>query len=86
MAAGRDEVRSRKVEHIIRNLDGTLGERDSYGNDPREIPRLTRLVSRQARPDQARSRSTGVRLRGLPPCRAATRPGVVTHRALCNNV
>ncbi|CAM5536348.1 DUF2188 domain-containing protein [Leifsonia shinshuensis] len=36
--AGRDEAQRRSVEHIIRNLDGTIGERNSYGNDPRNIP------------------------------------------------
>jgi hypothetical protein len=35
---GRDEARERKVEHIIRNLDGTIAERNSYGHDPRNIP------------------------------------------------
>ncbi len=35
---GRDEAKERKVEHIIRNLDGTIGERNSYGHDPRNIP------------------------------------------------
>lgn len=37
-AAGREEARSRKVEHIIRNLDGQIGERNTYGHDPRNIP------------------------------------------------
>jgi hypothetical protein len=35
---GRDEARERKVEHLIRNLDGTIGERNTYGHDPRNIP------------------------------------------------
>ena len=35
---GRDEARERKVEHIIRNLDGTIGERNTYGHAPRNIP------------------------------------------------
>lgn len=35
---GREEARGRRVEHIVRNLDGTIGERNSYGNDPRNIP------------------------------------------------
>ena len=34
---GRDEARERKVEHIIRNLDGTIGERNTYGHDPRNV-------------------------------------------------
>ncbi|MGY2873166.1 hypothetical protein ACVW00_000356 [Marmoricola sp. URHA0025 HA25] len=36
--AGRELARERKVEHIIRNQDGTVAERSSYGNDPRNIP------------------------------------------------
>ena len=35
---GREEARERRVEHIIRKLDGTIGERSSYGHDPRNIP------------------------------------------------
>ena len=36
--AGRDEARERRFEHVIHNQDGTIGEKSSYGNDPREIP------------------------------------------------
>jgi hypothetical protein len=36
--AGREEARSRKVEHIVKEKDGTIGEKHSYGNDPRNIP------------------------------------------------
>ena len=35
---GRDQARERKLEHLVHNLDGTIGERNSYGNDPRNIP------------------------------------------------
>lgn len=35
---GRDRACDAKVEHIIRNLDGTIGERSTYGHDPRNIP------------------------------------------------
>lgn len=35
---GREMAKERKVEHIIRNLDGQIGERNTYGNDPRDIP------------------------------------------------
>ncbi|AYA26603.1 hypothetical protein SAMN02745947_04536 [Rhodococcus rhodochrous J3] len=38
VAAGRDEARRRKVEHLVHNLDGTIGERNTYGHDPRDIP------------------------------------------------
>ncbi|WP_102191349.1 DUF2188 domain-containing protein [Microbacterium aurantiacum] len=38
VAAGRDLARARGVEHIVRNLDGQIGERSSYGHDPRDIP------------------------------------------------
>jgi uncharacterized protein DUF2188 len=34
---GREEARERKVEHVVHNLDGAIGERNSYGNDPRDI-------------------------------------------------
>lgn len=33
-AAGRAAARRDKVEHIIHKKDGTIGERNSYGNDP----------------------------------------------------
>ncbi|MEV8609566.1 DUF2188 domain-containing protein [Amycolatopsis sp. NPDC051373] len=35
---GRDMARERKVEHFIRNQDGRIGERNTYGHDPRSIP------------------------------------------------
>jgi hypothetical protein len=38
VALGRREAQRRKVEHIIKNLDGTVGERNSYGDDPRNTP------------------------------------------------
>lgn len=27
-----------KVEHIIQNKDGQIGQRNSYGRDPRNVP------------------------------------------------
>lgn len=33
-AVGRDMARARNVEHTIRNLNGKIGEKNSYGNDP----------------------------------------------------
>ncbi len=38
VAAGRDEARRRRTEHHVHNLDGTIAEKNSYGNDPRDIP------------------------------------------------
>ena len=38
VAAGRELAKERKAEHIIKNQDGTIAERSSYGNDPRDIP------------------------------------------------
>ncbi|UJW36687.1 DUF2188 domain-containing protein [Saccharothrix sp. AJ9571] len=39
VAVGRDLAIERKVEHFIRKLDGTIGERNTYtGHDPRNIP------------------------------------------------
>jgi len=32
--AGRDTARRAGVEHLIHRRDGTIGERNSYGNDP----------------------------------------------------
>jgi Uncharacterized protein conserved in bacteria (DUF2188) len=37
-AAGRDRARTDNVEHIIQNQDGQIGERNSYGHDPRNVP------------------------------------------------
>jgi hypothetical protein len=36
VAKGREMAKDRKVEHIVKKLDGTIGERNSYGNDPRK--------------------------------------------------
>lgn len=33
-AEGRRMARERKVEHIVKKMNGTIGERNSYGNDP----------------------------------------------------
>ena len=33
-AVGREMARERGVEHEIRRMDGTIGEKNSYGNDP----------------------------------------------------
>lgn len=37
-AAGRDAAISRQAEHVIHNQDGSIGERNSYGNDPPDRP------------------------------------------------
>lgn len=31
---GRALARRRRTEHVIHNLDGTIAQRNSYGNDP----------------------------------------------------
>ena len=36
--AGRDMAMKRRVEHIVKNKDGTIGQKTSYGNDPRSVP------------------------------------------------
>ena len=36
--AGRDAAKADKVEHVIRNQDGVIGAKNSYGNDPRNTP------------------------------------------------
>jgi len=33
-AVGRQMAQDRGVEHTIRKMDGTIGEKNSYGNDP----------------------------------------------------
>jgi len=33
-AIGRDMARARGAEHTIKKMDGTIGEKNSYGNDP----------------------------------------------------
>jgi hypothetical protein len=35
VAAGREQAMQDEAEHIIHNQDGTIGERNSYGHDPR---------------------------------------------------
>jgi hypothetical protein len=35
--AGREEARRRRTEHVIHNMDGTIAERNSYGDDPRDV-------------------------------------------------
>ncbi len=32
--AGRETARNEHTEHVIRKQDGTIGEKNSYGNDP----------------------------------------------------
>ncbi len=34
--AGRELAQERKTEHTIHNLDGSIGQKNSYGNDPRQ--------------------------------------------------
>jgi len=36
--AGRRAAHERQVEHIIKKLDGSIGEKNSYGHDPRNVP------------------------------------------------
>lgn len=35
--AGRELARDRQVEHVIHGTDGRIHERNSYGNDPRDV-------------------------------------------------
>jgi hypothetical protein len=37
-ALGREHARKDKVEHIIQNTGGQIGQRNSYGHDPRSVP------------------------------------------------
>ncbi|MGY4541165.1 hypothetical protein ACVWY0_001074 [Arthrobacter sp. UYNi723] len=38
VAAGREAAKTDKVEHVIKNQDGQIAEKNSYGNDPRNVP------------------------------------------------
>jgi Uncharacterized protein conserved in bacteria (DUF2188) len=37
-ALGREHAMKDKLEHIIQNKDGQIGQRSSYGRDPRNVP------------------------------------------------
>jgi hypothetical protein len=37
-AAGGARARQDRTEHVIHNQDGTISERNSYGNDPASRP------------------------------------------------
>jgi hypothetical protein len=34
---GRDAAQADKVEHVIKNQNGQIGAKNSYGHDPRNI-------------------------------------------------
>jgi len=36
---GRERAMKDKVEHVVRNKDGEIGQRNTYGHDPRRVPR-----------------------------------------------
>lgn len=36
-AAGRQTAIKQNAEHVIHNLDGKIGEKNSYGHDPRNV-------------------------------------------------
>jgi hypothetical protein len=38
VSAGRIRAEQDNTEHVIHNQDGTIGERNSYGNDPASSP------------------------------------------------
>jgi hypothetical protein len=38
VSEGRDQARRAKSEHIIRNENGQIADRSTYGHDPRNIP------------------------------------------------
>ncbi len=37
VAAGREAAQRDKVEHVIKNQDGQIASKNSYGNDPKNI-------------------------------------------------
>ena len=38
VTAGRAAAQADKVEHVIKNQDGHISSKNSYGNDPRNVP------------------------------------------------
>ena len=34
---GRESSKERKVEHVIKKKDGTIGDKNSYGDDPPNV-------------------------------------------------
>ena len=38
VAAGREKAQRLQTEHVIHNQDGSIGERNSYGDDPANRP------------------------------------------------
>jgi hypothetical protein len=38
VSVGRAEAKRRETGHVIHNQDGTISERNSYGNDPADRP------------------------------------------------
>jgi hypothetical protein len=38
VAAGRERAKAGTTDHVIHNQDGTISERNSYGNDPASRP------------------------------------------------
>lgn len=38
VAAGRDAAKADRVEHVIKNADGQIAGKNSYGSDPRNVP------------------------------------------------
>lgn len=38
VAAGREAAQTDKAEHVIKNQDGQIAEKNSYGHDPRNVP------------------------------------------------
>lgn len=37
VSRGRELSRNKKAELVIQKLDGKIGQKDSYGNDPRNV-------------------------------------------------
>ena len=37
IAEGRDAAKRDDVEHVIKNQDGRIASKNSYGNDPRNV-------------------------------------------------
>jgi hypothetical protein len=38
IAEGREAAKRNKVEHVIKSQNGEIASKNSYGNDPRNVP------------------------------------------------
>ena len=73
---GRNLARMRQVEHIIRRMNGTIGERDRGTVTTLATPKADALETR----GQDESRDRGRTRRGVPRCRPTMNAGLLSFR------